>query len=297
MGAALPLLVLQDALRSAFFALGSPHHAFWNDLTWGVAMTALIATAYLSHNDSFAVFLGCWAIAGAIAAGVGVWQLRQRPQRRGALSWIGNHADLGRRFALEYLFARGSGYLALLSVSAIAGLSSLGAINAARVLFGPINVLFAGMVAVAVPEGVRLVKDNPEQLSPAVLRLGLFLGGGAVGLGTILYLLPASLGESLVRDSGWSQIHLLIVPTTALVAAEGFVFAQRTGLRILADARQSLRAQLVGGPLILAGAISGAFVAGATGAAWGFAIAMSLAAGLWARMFATSRNHDRPMIE
>lgn len=289
-GISLPFLLLQDGVRFAFFALGFPRRAFWNDVTWGFFTALLLGATLLTGNDSLPPLMVSWVTAGAIASGVGIHRLQTRPRFSTIGDWFRQHGDLGRRYVVEYVFAFGAGYASLFAVGGIAGLAALGAINGTRVLFGPINVLHSGMMAFAVPEGVRLIKGSPERLGKAVRNLALFLVTPALLLGILLVLMPTAVGEVLVQDSDWSKIQELIAPTALFVAAQGFAQSRRAGLRIVADARQSMWAQLYSSPLAFLGSVVGALVAGGPGAAWGFAIAGLASAFIWAIMYATSKN-------
>jgi hypothetical protein len=89
-----------------------------------------------------------------------------------------------------------------------------------------------------------------------------------------MYLLPASIGEALLKRS-WQPAHAVILPYTAVMAASGMLTAATVGLRAMAAAKRSLRSRLVTGVLAVTGGTVGAATYGAVGAALG------LAAGLW----------------
>jgi hypothetical protein len=285
----MPFLLLQDGIRFGFFAGGSPKRAFWNDLIWGAGTFLLLAVVLWSGTDSLPALMSCWGAAGLVAAAVGVQRIGQIPRINAVAQWFRDHGDLGRRYIVESGFAQGGGYLALFAVSAIAGLSALGAINGARVLFGPINVLYTGLMAFAVPEGVRLLSRNPERLVPTVRRFGIVLAIPALVLGGVLFLLPTSVGQALVQESDWSAIRELLAPTALLVSAQGYSDSRKAGLRIVADARQSMWAQIYASPFVVVGAAVGAALFESRGAAWGMAFAAGVAAFIWVYMFARSR--------
>jgi hypothetical protein len=92
--------------------------------------------------------------------------------------------------------------------------------------------------------------------------------------GFVVYLLPDSVGEALLKRS-WHPAHDVIPAYTAVMAASGMLTAATVGLRAMAAAKRSLRSRLVTGVLAVAGGTAGAATSGAVGAATGLAL------GLW----------------
>jgi hypothetical protein len=96
----------------------------------------------------------------------------------------------------------------------------------------------------------------------------------------VVVLLPDAIGTR-VMGSTWSAAAEVVVPyvlvTIGLTASAG----PQTGLRALAAARRGLRARLLAAPLMLTGAIGGAALGGAVGAAWGMAAGYWAAAVVW----------------
>jgi hypothetical protein len=169
-------------------------------------------------------------------------------------------------------------------VGAIAGLAAAGALRAAQVLLGPLNVLFMGTQVVAVPEAVALSRQSHHRLRGFSLGLSTALAGAALAWGVIVVVLPDRLGEAILGVS-WPDAQS-VAPFAALaMAGTGATAGAFVGLRALAAARRSLRVRATVSPAILAGATLGAAAGGARGAAAGLAVATWFGVTLWWREF------------
>lgn len=93
-------------------------------------------------------------------------------------------------------------------------------------------------------------------------------------------MLPDGLGVRLLGPS-WQPASELLVPVTLAMAMTGFWVGAWTGLRVLGVARRSLRAAAFGSAAYLAGALPGAWLASAAGAAWGGAAETAVATVVW----------------
>ena len=73
------------------------------------------------------------------------------------------------------------------------------------------------------------------------------------------------------------------------------VSARWTGLRSLAAAKRSLRARCIDGVLTLFFGVAGAYLAGAKGVAWGYAVTGCLRSlNAWWQFSRALREHERP---
>lgn len=283
----MPGLLAQDGWRHVFFAMRVPGRALANDTVWFSAMVLGLSVLYLTETLTLWSLMLVWGLAAAMAASYGSFQMRVVPSLKAASLWLKINRDLWPRFGSEAVLRVGVPQLSLLAVGAIAGLASLGSINGARVLLGPVNVLYLGVLAFGVPEGVRLLGDSAKKLRRFVYRLAGLLALVSVMLGSVIYFLPADVGESLVGEN-WADVHVLLIPVVWWVAAASGIYAARTGLRVLADARASHGVQIISAVVFPSGAVAGAYVGGARGAAVGLALANTLLAIVWLVAFARS---------
>lgn len=276
----LPGLLLQDAWRFAFFASRSGDRAAANDAIWAMLLATALVVVFVLGHPSIVAFAVAWGAAGTGAALFGLLQARLVPRPHGFLSWWHAQWDLVPRFAAEFAATIGSTQVALYVIGALSGLAAVGAIRAAQVLLGPLNVLFMGAVLFIVPEAAR----RAQRSLPALLRFGLGVSA-SLAIGVMLWsgallLVPTGVGELLLRTA-WQAGRTLFVPIALVMAGTGVMSGAVLILRGIADAHRSLRARLLHAPLIVAGAAVGAAVGGGEGAAWGLALATWLAAVAW----------------
>jgi len=97
------------------------------------------------------------------------------------------------------------------------------------------------------------------------------LASGVLTWGAVVLLLPPSVGK-FVLAVNWEAARSLLPPTLIGLAGFGSAYGAWTGLRSLAAAKRSLRARCIDGAITLFFGLSGAYLGGATGAAWGYAI-------------------------
>jgi len=281
LGLTLPGLLLQDCWRYAFFARGKGISAFANDLVWALVLFPILFIVLRSdqHAATWIVLLG-WGGAATAAALFGVRQSRAVPEPQRLLHWLREERALIPRFLGEAIAVSGTGQVTVYSVGALAGLAALGSLRAGQLLFGPIQVLFMGISAIAVPELVRARQSSKARLLRTSRLFSLTLAGAALLWGAAVLALPSSAGVALL-GLAWQPARLLAVAVMVSWVASGLIAGAAAGLRALAAARQSLAARVVGSVLAVAGGVIGAITYGARGAAWGLALAVWIEATVW----------------
>jgi O-antigen/teichoic acid export membrane protein len=279
LGIVLPLLLLQDAWRFAFFAAGQGRRAFSNDLVWALAMIPAMILA--AQHDTVVAFLVAWGLSAGVAAVFGCLQVGTLPRWSGVTSWLREQNDLGPRYLVENVSNSGSSQIRMYGLGAIAGLADVGTVRGAELLMGPFLAVLMGLSFVAVPEAARVLRRNPRRLPVFCLVLG---GGQAAGTllwgVALLVLLNDRLG-TLLLGSVWATASLLIIPATFSITNASFITGAAAGLRALGDARRSMRCQLVSSFAYVVGGLGGAFLNGAVGSAWGVASATLFGAVVW----------------
>jgi len=265
---------VQDAWRSAFFSRLQGRSAFANDLVWAIAQVVLVAVVLVAGMRTAPAFIAAWAAAAAVAAAYGILQAGLVPRPARTRWWLRRHRDLGPRFLVEFIARNAAQSGAMYATAAFAGLSAAGALRGAQVVLGPLNILNMGVTAPGVAESVRIARRSPRRMMRAVELLAVALVVVFVAWGVVVYLLPDSVGEALLKRS-WQPAHDVIPAYTAVMAAQGMLTAATVGLRAMAAAKRSLRSRLVTGVLAVAGGTIGAATSGAVGAATGLAL------GLW----------------
>lgn len=280
-GACLPGLLLQDAWRFAFFAASRAAAAAANDAVWSGALAILLVIVGFVGRPSPTAFALAWGLSGTLAGIAGIRQAGLVPRPAQVRVWLARHSDLIPRFAGQFAVSMGAGQATLYLIGALAGLAAVGAIRAAQVLLGPLNVVFMGAGLVGVPEAARHARAGGRAV---VRRIGILisgaLGAAVVTWAIVVTFLPGRVGSAILGEN-WVVGRPLLVPVAAAMSGSATLMGAAIILRGLAAAGRSLRAAAAQGSLTVAFAGIGAAAAGARGAAWGLAIAMWIASSLW----------------
>jgi O-antigen/teichoic acid export membrane protein len=281
LGLMLPGLLLQDSWRYVFFAARRGRDAFLNDLVWALLLPPAIAAVLVSGRTQVQWFVFAWGGAAMVAGLAGVAQAGILPRLSLVGQWVHTHRDLGVRYLSENLSLAVATQLRLYGLGAVAGLAVVGALRAAELLLGPVNLIIMGIGSLmAIPEAARLARTDLARLRRFVVALAVLLGTASVLWGLVIGALPDRLGERLLGAT-WQPAAALLLPITAMVALLGVWSAAWTGLRAMGAARRSLRAQLLGAAAFLIGALAGGAIGGAAGAAWGSAAGNLAACAIW----------------
>ena len=281
-GLTLPGLLLQDGWRSAFFAAGKGSKAFQNDLVWACTLFPGLGLLAAAGQTSIFWLTLVWGWSATIAAVIGVIQSGVRPRPLMATSWWREHRDLGPRYLTEAVVSTGASQAAWYGVGVVAGLSAVGAMRAALLMFGPLQILSTGIGLMVVPEGVRAMNRSLTELERAALALSAGLVVVAVGWCVFLLLIPESFGVWLL-GSTWDAVVPLLVPLGLTFAGLLAMIGPMTVLRAVANSRRSLRANVVTSIATFAFIVAGAWLGSALGAAVGAALAAWVGTAAWWR--------------
>jgi O-antigen/teichoic acid export membrane protein len=277
----LPGLLLQDCWRFAFFARGRGSSAFVNDLVWAVVLfPALLVPLHAASRSIPALAVLVWGGAGTVAGLVGIRQAGIVPAPRQLLRWLRDERALIPRFLGEFAAIGGAGQVSVYAIGAIAGLAALGALRGAQLVFGPMQVLFMGVSAIAIPELVRARQASTARFFRASRLISASLVFAALGWGIVVLALPLRVGVALLGPT-WLPAHLLAAAVLVSWVASGSIAGAASGLRAVAAVRRSLAARVVGSGLAACGAVAGAILDGARGAAWGMALTGCIEAMVW----------------
>ena len=262
LGLTLPGLLLQDSWRYSFFALGRGSQAFLNDAIWVLALLPAIMFLRMSGLKSVFWYMLAWGMAGAVAAGAGLFQARVLPRVTGAGGWLSRHRDLGPRYFAEGTTWSIATQLRTYAIGLILGLTAVGTVQAAATLMGPMTILTMGMSLVAIPEAARIIRDSPRRLPRFCVLISGGLAAMALVWGAVLLVaLPRGLGATLVGPA-WRPTYPLVLPQTLFVVGTGAGMGAGVGLHGLGAARRSLRAMIYTSVIYLAFALAGALAGG-----------------------------------
>jgi O-antigen/teichoic acid export membrane protein len=270
----LPGLMWQETWRHAFFAAGRPAAAALNDLIWAGLQVVLLGVLLLRGSHSIFWITLAWGASALVAAVAGVVQTGVRPRPGAALGWFRETRDLNVRMGLDFVLNMGAINLALFFVGGIVGVVGVGALRAAQVLLGPLNLLFAGLSAFVLPMLARRAGTG-GRLTRAAVAASLGCGAIAAGWVAVLLLLPAAAGRHVLGDS-WAGARSVLAGSGAVQLAVACVIGASLGLKALRRADRMLRVTFFQAPVMLGLGALGAWYAGASGAAVGFAVAQGL---------------------
>jgi O-antigen/teichoic acid export membrane protein len=278
LGLTLPVLLLQDSWRFAFFALGRGGQAFLNDVVWAVALLAGLALLRETGHANVFWFVFAWGAAAGAGAAVGPLQARVLPRLSRTWEWLSRQRDLGPRYLMEGTANSAAAQLRNYGLGFILGLAALGYLQAANTLMGPFQIIMAGMGLVALPEAARLLRRSPRHmlLFNVLLSAGLTLAGLAWAV-VLLIALPRGLGDWLLGPI-WRPAYPLVLPTALVLMGGCAAAGAGTWMHALGAARRSVRAALVTSALYLTGALIGAVTGGTVGTLYGAALATWLGA-------------------
>lgn len=276
----MPLLTLQDSYRFAFITAGRPAMAVVNDSVWALLQLLAIGTAMLLSEPSAPVMISAWGIAGGISALLGIWQAGTRPRPSRLLDWLRVHRELAPRYLADFIAGYGASQVILFGLAAIVGVAAVAGLRGAQALLGPINLLFIGALAAAVPEAVRIKQHSLNRLRRAMTVVSVTLAAIATAGAVVATRFPDGLGRALLGDT-WRSAHSVLLPLGLTIAGNGAITGANAGLRALANARVGLRARLLSAPITAGAALAGAALDGLRGAAWGLAAGVWIGAAIW----------------
>ncbi len=270
----MPGLCVQDTWRHMFFAAGRPAAATVNDLVWTVLQFAALAALLAAGVRSIFLITLTWGASACVAALVGVAQTRIVPRPAAAGKWMRQNWDLNSQLAMGFVLNAGSVQIGTYAVGGIVGVVGVGALRAAQVVLGPLNLIFSGFNAFALPMLARRVAAGQRLVRFAVPGSAVLtvVATGWVGL---LLVLPDAVGTRILGDS-WQGAQQVMLPSGLVMICGALVLGASNSLIALSRSDLMLWLTLVQAPLMLVLGLIGAWQWGYVGAAYGFAISQAV---------------------
>jgi hypothetical protein len=160
----------------------------------------------------------------------------------------------------------------LMVIAAISGLSVVGALRGAQVLTNPVQILALSSIAFVTPELAR----RPWIVGRRLVLVGLGVSAAAsvvaAAWGTLLLMVPDSLGRQLMGDT-WTGAHAILIPTVVGMVAANLALGAVCGHYATKLPRVLFPLQLTMAPAFLVAGVVGVLAGGAFGAATGIALA------------------------
>lgn len=289
----LPVMA-QDSVRYTLVSLGRPRAAFVNDLIWLLVQASATVAALLVGVRSAASLAGWWGLGAAAAVAVGIVQLGVTPALREALAWWRRTRTQSIYFALEFLALAGSGYSIVYFVALTSSLADAGAYRGAQAIFGPLTSLTAGLRMVALPAVVRMRPRGRAAILRAVAGVAVSMLAIGMVATALLFVLRGWIGPLLLGATAATAITL-IIPMGIGRALSSAGAGPLLGMRAMGAAKRSLGTRVALSLLTVGAAVTGSVVAGAAGAAWGFAGASAVGLIVWSWIVARQQLVLRPL--
>ncbi|MGP4110644.1 hypothetical protein ACTWP5_06970 [Streptomyces sp. 4N509B] len=287
LGAVLPVLLTQDAMRYAFAVLGRPRLALAVDvLRLALAVGVLAVQPAGAGPERLVLAWGLSALPALVFGAVLLAAVTRGAGRPTAerLRALLERRHLGRRFVVEFGVGNAASQLAIVGLGLIANPLAVGALRGATTLFGPLNVLFNAATGFGPPLLNRLTGlGSPGRKARSAGLAGAALAGIAGCWALALALLPDAAGRQLLGDT-WDAAAELLPATGSQYAAMALGTCGLLALRVLTP-RATLGVQLVFSLLSVACLLVGYALGGVVGAAWGLvAGSAAKAVASWVRV-------------
>ncbi len=270
-GTLLPGLLLQDMWRQVFVAEGRPAAAFLNDVVWGIVQLAAVAAfTVLGWQSASAMLLG-WGGAALVAALLGIVQFRGGPHLRASLGWLARQRDLLGYYAAAFLAMMGANQITMLLIAGLGEPADVGALRAAQVVLGPLNIAGYSLLAFAMPELSRRRLRGRAAVRAALALSGVMLLADAVWA-AVLLMIPDDLGVTLLGDT-WASAQAVLPAAFLGLVGIALGFGASTVLLAHGFAKESFWISCLLGPGFLVFGLAGLHFGDAPGAAAGLSLA------------------------
>jgi O-antigen/teichoic acid export membrane protein len=281
LGLGMPFLLWQDATRYVFFARRVPAFALASDALWLLLEGAGAVAVLHERWGSLDVWIAVWVVSAAITATVTAQAASLWPMLRGLRSWAARVGRTSSQLLGDFLFTTGGQQVTVFLLPVVGGLSVLGALKAAQVATGPLNVSMTAVGVLAIPAIAALTAE--QKLGAARRRafhvaafgctLGLVFAGAAA-------VVPERWGHILFGAS-WLKAPYLIEFVALQVAFVGLIQGAVVLLRGTRNTRRGLLVRIIVTPLNVSAPLVGAALGGTRGLGYALVLATLVAAAVW----------------
>jgi O-antigen/teichoic acid export membrane protein len=175
--------MVQDHWRSVLFRDQRGRAAAFNDGVWGLGMLAMLPLALIYRYDW--VIAATWGAGAALAALVGIWQIKLRPSGPvDALAWWKRELRyLGSWLAIQNVVFSAGAQLTVVLLAGQLGAGGLGGIRAVDVVFAPMTLVGEAFSFPGVPILARALAISATDARRWAWRLS---GGATLLVGAYL---------------------------------------------------------------------------------------------------------------
>lgn len=267
--------LLQDTARFVFITRNESGTALLIDGIWAGLFFAGILAVVLGEGSSIVVVL-LWGGSALVALLVGLFMAKSWPRLWGGFRFFRENKDLSIRFSAEYSSLSLSTTLVWFVLAGFLGASGVAALRGASLLFSPLNTGFNAVRIAMIPDLIRT--RGTRLFSRRMLETGLVLLTACLVWGITVVLLPDDWGRKLLGATWESAAELRWPYFVQAIAMVGYtVVLAYFRAADLHNQSSWMRGVLAGLTLIIP--LTGAIVlASTTAVAWGFALAVGVAA-------------------
>lgn len=265
------LAVLAEGIRAVLYSLRLVTHSMKVSASWLFVQMLSSGVCYLFGDlGAFEATL-CWLLGAGAATVAGLSRLPIMPQFRGASpeEWARR-----RQFCFEYIATTGPTQAMGFVAGSMLGLGAAGTVRALQSLYGPLNVLLAGMANAIIPAKAQ-DPSGARHIGAGLAGMALLVAASATAA---LVLFPG-IGASLLGQS-WPTQATLIVGYGVGRCAQGLVFGAMVVYRAHDGGWLSWRLRMATAIAVLVPFLVASFLSLEAGI-WASSIGGLMAGGLW----------------
>lgn len=288
LGAAMPLLALQDTLRYVGIAEHRPQLAVIVDGAWLVF--ALVAAAGLAilGNPSTWEFVAAWGGAGALAGLVGLF-LTTGGRVAVHLGWVRDSWKYASRYLAAGVALQGSALVVVALVGILAGATGVALLAGAALINRPYSVFQIAATTFGTSEVAKATEAWAIERTARILTV--IAGVAALVNGVILLSLPDVLGR-LILGASWEIVEPAALAIAVQTVMMGLSTGPRAGLFGLRRVDRTLPITTLDAILLVALGTAGTAIDGPILGIWFVNAGLAVTAVLWWRVF--GREAARP---
>lgn len=271
---ACPGLVLQDSLRFVFISMQRTTRLVSNDIAaLLLGATAIIWAGTITHNV-FSMLVS-WGLASMVVSIVTLLLNAIVPSLRNAIGWLRDTWRSSSAFFTENALGALAGYTIVVILTVFIDPSEVAAFRATLVVYGVaslvVNFLRTQVLRELRPEMIDTVRGvtitSTKLAAPVIITI--------TGMLLVLLLIPAEIGEILMRDT-WSLVVYLLIPGAINRMFAGFSTIPAIILRVQGVTWKATAVKVIVLVISLILSPLGALYAGAAGALYAETLAYGL---------------------
>lgn len=275
---ALPMALMHDALRYSNIRQSRYGPLVEMDFVW-LAAQCVLSSALIAMTSAAtaATLTWVWGVGAAAACAWALARSRSLPQLSAGVQFLKEERRAGSLMAVEAFIGTLAANSVPIVVGVVLGLSEAGYFRGAMTIAGGMGFFIAGLTPLMTLESARRLRAGvtAERLMTA--------WSVAIGVASICYwgvfmMLPTGAGEAILGRS-WEGAQVLLLMFAIQNIARGPYLGVPIIMRCREQFGRAVKLRLTTTWLQVAGPAIGGLLGGVSGAAWGYAGAMTVNGG------------------